>query len=55
MLPDHDCSALIDLEDLQRARAADAATLEAAGDQIDDDVNDEDSDDDDGDNGDDCE
>ena len=40
---------------MQRARAADAANLEAAGDHIDDDVNDDGSDDGNGDDGDDCE
>ena len=50
-----DAAPFIDLEDLQRARAADAANLEAAGDQIDDDVGDDGSDDGNGDDGDDCE
>ena len=36
-----DAAPFIDLEDLQRARAKDAANLEAAGDQIDDDVDDD--------------
>ena len=50
-----DAAPFIDLEDLQRARAKDAANLEAAGDQIDDNVNDDGSDDGNGDDGDDCE
>jgi hypothetical protein len=40
-----DAAPFIDLEDLQRARAADADALEAAGEHIDDDVDDDDDDD----------